>query len=77
MHGFCISYLGNKNEIQAGWYKNNFKRGNFACAEGPSLKLIDSGWYQGYKMQAMVDDEATKKFEMEDLFIGFKGTKYA
>ena len=68
LNGFCISFLGNKEEIQLGWFKNNFKRGNWACLNGLDMQVKESGWYSGYRSGGMRDDKHSKKFDIEDIF---------
>ena len=45
MNHFCISYFGLKNQICAGWYKNDLREGNWMKMKGTDLTIIESGWY--------------------------------
>ena len=46
MNGFCVSYLGNKGEIDIGTYSNNHRNGNWIKLEGETMKIIESGFYE-------------------------------
>ena len=37
LNGFCIIYIGKKNKIQMGWYKNNLKNGNVIVIDYPKI----------------------------------------
>jgi len=54
-----------------GWYKNNYKAGNYMCVNGKNLEVKESGWYTGYKILKMREHDLYKNFNVEDVFIDY------
>ena len=69
-NGWCISYIGHQNEVQAGWYQNGQKHGNWLSIDGYDMQLRESGWYQNnQRVGDMKNHEVYRNFKIEDIFI--------
>jgi len=66
MNGFCVSFIGNANEIRIGWYKDNISHGNCMIINAQDLSLKESGWYEeGMRVGEMKNHKIYKKFQIK------------
>ena len=45
MNGFCVTYLGRLNMINAGWHQSNAMKGNWMSMNADDLSIRKSGYY--------------------------------
>ena len=71
MHGFCVAFFGEKNEIHAGRYRHNLRSGNWMKLAAKDLEVLESGWYQnGHRVDDMkVDEDDSPYFTAEEIFV--------
>jgi len=70
VNGFCITYIGSKDHIDAGWYQNNSIHGNWMSFNGKDMSVRESGWYEeGKRISDMKNHSKLKKFTISDIFV--------
>ena len=68
INGFCVSYLGKKNLINVGFYKDNKRNGNWMSINGSDFSVIESGWYRK-DQKVKPFDIKNKGFKISDIFV--------
>ena len=46
MNGWCISFIGHKNEIQFGYYTNNMRNGDWMCLNATDMSIKENATFE-------------------------------